>query len=67
MRKPVSTSRTRSRSGVGKLTDMAIIRDGKVTFGSPSLLEILEKAHKEKPALSSDEHKSLKKACDGLS
>ena len=50
--------------GVGKLTDLAIIKSGKVSFAETALLEVLEKAHKEKPSLTQTEQDELKKACD---
>jgi 20S proteasome alpha/beta subunit len=50
--------------GVGKLTDLAIIKAGKITFAGKPLFDALEKAHKEKPALTPAEQEELKKACD---
>jgi len=50
--------------GVGKLTDIAIIRNGKFCFGGTELLSTLEEAHKEKPALSSVELEKLKTVCN---
>lgn len=50
--------------GVGKLTDMAIIRNGKICFCSNGLLEALNSAHREKPALSNEELEKLRKVCD---
>jgi 20S proteasome alpha/beta subunit len=50
--------------GVGKLTDIAIIRNGKFCFGGAELLNTLEEAHKEKPALSSVELEKLKTVCN---
>ena len=50
--------------GVGKLTDLAIIKNGKVSFAGQPLIEALEKAHKEKPALTTPEQEALKKVCD---
>jgi hypothetical protein len=50
--------------GVGKLTDMAIIRNGKICFGGPELLDALNSAHKEKPDLNSEELEKLKKVCN---
>lgn len=50
--------------GVGKLTDMALILNGKIHFADKALFDALEKAHKEKPALSATELKALKGACD---
>jgi 20S proteasome alpha/beta subunit len=52
--------------GVGKLTDLALIRDGKIFFAGPELFKALEQSHKEKPALSADEQTALKGACDGF-
>jgi len=50
--------------GVGKLTDLAVIHDGKIFFAGPDLLKALENSHKEKPALSKHEQDALKKVCD---
>jgi 20S proteasome alpha/beta subunit len=50
--------------GVGKLTDVAIVRNGKTFALKPDLLAILEEVHKEKPALSAAEWGRIKKACD---
>jgi len=50
--------------GVGVLTDLAIIKGSKIYFADKNLFEALEKAHKEKPALSKDEQIALQKACD---
>jgi 20S proteasome alpha/beta subunit len=50
--------------GVGKLTDLAVIQDGKIFFADKKLFEALESAHKEKPALSTKEQHALKEACD---
>jgi len=50
--------------GVGKLTDMAILKDG-ATFEVPEqLFKVLEEIHKERPALSTAEQARLKEACD---
>lgn len=50
--------------GVGKLTDLAIIKNGKVCFAEKPLFDALEKAHKEKPALTAPEQEELKKVCN---
>jgi len=50
--------------GVGKLTDLAVVCDGKIRFAGTDLLKALDDAHKEKPALSEEEQKKLKEACD---
>jgi 20S proteasome alpha/beta subunit len=50
--------------GVGKLTDLAIIKGGKVSFAETPLFEVLEKVHKEKPSLTDAENAELKSACD---
>lgn len=50
--------------GVGKLTDLAVICNGSVFFADAQLFDALEKAHKEKPALSAKELSALKGACD---
>jgi len=50
--------------GVGVLTDLAVIKGGKIYFADKQLFDALEQAHKEKPALSQDEQNALKKACD---
>src|SRR5208282_768165 len=48
--------------GVGKLTDLAIIKGAKVSFAEAALLEVLEKTHKERPSLTQAEQEELKKA-----
>lgn len=50
--------------GVGKLTDMAIIKDGKVCFMTPDMFKILDEAHKEKPVPSAAEQEKIKGVCD---
>lgn len=50
--------------GVGTLTDMAIIKDGKVRFVQPEMFTVLERVHKEKPLMSDSEREELKKVCD---
>jgi len=50
--------------GVGNATDMAIIKDGKVSFVKPEMFAVLEKVHKEKPTLTASEQEELKKVCD---
>jgi Proteasome subunit len=50
--------------GVGKLTDMAVIKNGKIHFGGTELLSVLEESHKEKPALNPDELEKLQKVCN---
>ena len=50
--------------GVGKMTDLAIIKNGKVSYAGKSLFDALEKAHKEKPTLTAQEQEDLKKVCD---
>jgi 20S proteasome alpha/beta subunit len=50
--------------GVGKQTDLAIIKNGKVCFAEKPLIDALEKAHKEKPALTQPEQEELRKVCD---
>ncbi|SRR6266571_141849 len=50
--------------GVGKLTDMAVIKNGTVRMAEKALLETLEQLHKEKPALTGPEQKRLKECCD---
>jgi 20S proteasome alpha/beta subunit len=50
--------------GVGTLTDLAIIKNGKVCFAQKALFESLEKAHKEKPTPTASEQEELKKVCD---
>lgn len=50
--------------GVGKFTDMAIVRNGQIFALKPDLLAILEEFHKEKPALSQEEWGRIRKACD---
>jgi 20S proteasome alpha/beta subunit len=50
--------------GVGKLTDMAVLRDGAIFDVPESLFKVLEDLHKERPALSDAEKKRLEEACD---
>lgn len=50
--------------GVGKLSDLAIIKEGKIFFAGEELMKMLENAHKEKPALSTKEQHALKEACN---
>lgn len=45
--------------GVGKLTDMAIIRGGKINFVTQQSLEVLARVHKGHPDLSDDEERSI--------
>lgn len=45
--------------GVGRLTDIAVIRDGKFAFVTAKTLEALAKVHKEHPDLASDEQKGI--------
>jgi len=52
--------------GVGKMTDLAIIKDGRICFAGQDVLKELENAHKEKPALSAEERATLEKVCDGF-
>lgn len=52
--------------GVGNLTDLAIITDGKTHFAGPEMLRELDTAHKEKPALGANEQSALEKVCDEL-
>jgi hypothetical protein len=52
--------------GVGNLTDMAILKDGKTTTVSRELFKVLEEVHKERPIPSADETAKLKGACDAL-
>lgn len=50
--------------GVGKFTDLAIIRGGKVYELKADALSTLEQVHKEKPALSQEEWSRIQKVCD---
>lgn len=50
--------------GVGKLTDLAVIKRGRVRFADQPLFDVLEKAHKERPTLSETEREELKEVCD---
>jgi hypothetical protein len=50
--------------GVGTLTDMAIIKDGKVRFVKPAMFTVLEKVHKEKPIMTEAEQEELGRVCD---
>ncbi len=45
--------------GVGKLTDMAVIRGGKVAFVTQQTLRALAKVHKDHPDISGEEEKSI--------
>jgi hypothetical protein len=49
--------------GVGKLTDMAVVSGGKITFAASALFDVLEKVHKEKPSLSDSDRSELEKTC----
>lgn len=51
--------------GVGKLTDMAIIKNGRISTVDDKLFNTLESVHKEKPSLSVEDRKLLQEACDG--
>jgi 20S proteasome alpha/beta subunit len=53
--------------GVGKLTDLAVIRDSKIVFADEDLFKAPEEAHKEKPALSATEQGRLKEVWDECS
>ncbi|HEV2341506.1 MAG TPA: hypothetical protein VGS15_06900 [Candidatus Acidoferrales bacterium] len=50
--------------GVGKLTDLAIIKNGKIFFAEVPLFNVLEKTHKERPSLTAQEQEELRRACD---
>ena len=50
--------------GVGNLTDMAIISNGRICTVDGSLFKTLESMHTEKPALSEENRASLQGACD---
>ncbi len=50
--------------GVGNLTDMSILKDGKTTQVSPELFKVLEEVHKERPVPSAAETAKIKDACD---
>jgi 20S proteasome alpha/beta subunit len=45
--------------GVGKLTDMALLKDGKITFVTQQTLRVLAKVHKDHPDLSGEEEKTI--------
>lgn len=49
---------------VGGLTDLAIIRGGKIHFVGKNLLDALDKVHKEKLGLNPSEQAALQKALD---
>ncbi len=51
--------------GVGKLTDMAVIKNGAIHFAQESLFELLEKVRKERPSLSGNEQAEIQRVCDG--
>lgn len=48
--------------GVGKQSDLAILKNGKVFFAEAGLFAPLEQAHKEKPSLTETEQVELQKA-----
>jgi 20S proteasome alpha/beta subunit len=52
--------------GVGKLTDMAFIKEGHIRFANPELFTILDSGGKDRSslALTEDGRKSVQKACD---
>jgi 20S proteasome alpha/beta subunit len=50
--------------GVGKLTDLAVIRQTGVTFAGQGLLDALDKVRFRRPPLSEEQRKSLKEVCD---
>lgn len=50
--------------GVGKLTDLALIHNGRIVFAGAELMKALEHGHKEKPAPNKAEQDAIKKACD---
>ena len=52
--------------GVGNLTDMAIVKDGRTWTVTSELFKVLEELHKERPLPSSEETTRLKEACDAL-
>jgi hypothetical protein len=50
--------------GVGKFTDLAVIKEGHVVFAQDDVFKALEKAHKEKPSPTDAERKELSEVCD---
>lgn len=50
--------------GVGKLTDMALIKDGHIRFADLQLFAMLDSARKDRPTLTEDERTALQKGCD---
>jgi 20S proteasome alpha/beta subunit len=49
--------------GVGKATDMAILRNGSIMLVPEKVFQVLEEVHKERPSPSADETKKLREAC----
>jgi 20S proteasome alpha/beta subunit len=50
--------------GVGKMTDMAVIKGKRVLFADQPIFDALERAHKEKPTMTPSEQEDLRKVCD---
>jgi 20S proteasome alpha/beta subunit len=52
--------------GVGRLTDMAFIKDGHIRYADPQLFATLDAASKDRPelVLTEDQRKSTQKVCD---
>jgi ATP-dependent protease HslVU (ClpYQ) peptidase subunit len=50
--------------GVGNLTDMAVIKGGKICMVDDKLFKTLEGMYKEKPSLSQEEREKLQGACN---
>ncbi len=50
--------------GVGKMTDIAILKDGAIFDAPESMFKLLEELHKERPGLAKEEQGKLKAACN---
>lgn len=50
--------------GVGNLTDMSILKDGRTIEVSSALFKVLDEIHKERPLPSAEETARLKEACN---
>jgi hypothetical protein len=52
--------------GVGKLTDLALIKEGNARFAAKELLDILERSSNERSdlKLNNEQSQALQKACD---
>lgn len=48
--------------GVGKLTDIAILKGGAISFVTKKLMAVLEKVHKDRPILSAEDQATISEA-----